>query len=64
MNDTIDLEYTATTKPLPPAIPFWDIRQLAESVNNLTFGQSRAARIVIDWLAVVAPAEEAETDER
>lgn len=64
MNSDVDLEYTATMKPLPPAIPFREVRQLAESVNNLTFGQSRAARIVIDWLAVVAPVEEAETDER
>ena len=60
----VDLEYTAITKPLPPTIPFREVRQLAESVNNLTFGQSRAARIVIDWLDAVAPTEEAETDER
>ena len=64
MNNTIDLEYTATTKPLPPTIPFREVRQLAESVDNLTFGQSRAARIVIDWLDAVAPVEKAETDER
>ena len=63
MND-LDMEYTATTKPLPPAIPFREIRLLAGSVDNLTFGQSRAARIVIDWLDAVAPVEEAETDER
>lgn len=60
----IDLEYTATTKPLPPTIPFREVRQLAESVNNLTFGQSRAARIVLDWLAVAAPVEEAEVNEQ
>ena len=64
MNDTIDLEYTAIERPLPPTIPFGEVRQLAESVNNLTFGQSRAARIVLDWLNVVAPVEEAKTDER
>ena len=63
MNE-IDLEYTAIERPLPPTIPFREIRLLAGSVDNLTFGQSRAARIVIDWLAVVAPVEEAETDER
>lgn len=56
MND-FDLEYTATTKPLPPAIPFREVRQLAESVNALAFGQSRAARIVIDWLSSAAPAK-------
>ena len=63
MND-VDLEYTAIERPLPPTIPFREVRQLAESVNNLTFGQSRAARIVIDWLDAVAPTEEAKTDER
>ena len=63
MNE-IDLEYTAIERPLPPTIPFREIRQLAESVNNFTIGQSRAARIVIDWLNVVAPVEEAKTDER
>ena len=64
MNDTIDLEYTAIERPLPPTIPFREVRQLAESVNNLTFGQSSASRIVLDWLNVVAPVEEAKTDER
>ena len=59
MNDTIDLEYTATTKPLPPAIPFREIRLLAGSVDNLTFHGSRAARIVLDWLDVVAPVQPA-----
>lgn len=59
----IDLEYTVTTKPLPPAIPFREVRQLAESVNNLTFGQSRAARIVLDWLDVVAPVQPAPEDD-
>lgn len=64
MSEVIDLEYTATTKPLPPPIPFDEIRLLAGPVDNLTFHQSRAARIVIDWLNAVAPVEEAETDER
>ena len=57
MNDTIDMEYTATAKPLPPAIPFDEIRLLAVSVDNLTFHGSRAARIVLDWLTAVAPVE-------
>ena len=41
MND-LDLEYTAIERPLPPTIPFREIRLLAGSVDNLTFGQSRA----------------------
>ena len=55
MNDTIDMEYTATAKPPPPAIPFDEIRLLAVSADNPTFHGSRAARIVLDWLTAVAP---------
>ena len=63
MND-LDLEYTGDDQTPAASDPISEIRLLAGSVDNLTFGQSRAARIVIDWLDVVAPVEEAETDER
>lgn len=33
------------------AIPVDEIRNLATSVDELTFGQNRSARIVLDWLA-------------
>ena len=62
MNDTVDMEYTATAKPLPPATPFDEIRLLAVSVDNLTFHGSRAARIVLDWLDAVAPIVEQSED--
>ena len=59
----IDLEYTVTTKTVAAGDPISEVRQLAESVNNLTFGQSRAARIVLDWLDVVAPVQPAPEDD-
>ena len=59
MNNTVDLEYTAIERPLPPAIPFDEIRLLAGTVDNLTFHGSRAARIVLDWLDVAAPVDPA-----
>ncbi len=63
MNE-VDMEYTAITKPLPPTTPFEEIEALAVSVNAFTFGQSRAARVVLDWLDAVAPAKQEATDER
>lgn len=32
------------------AVPVEDIEALAQAVDELTFGQSRAARVVLDWI--------------
>lgn len=63
MNE-IDMEYTITSQPLPPAAPFREIEALAVSADALTFGQGRAARVVLNWLDAVAPAKQGATDER
>lgn len=39
------------------AIPFDEIGSLASAVDDLSFGQSRSARIVLDWLSSAAPAK-------
>lgn len=61
MNDTIDLEYTAIERPLPPAIPIRDIRALVIAVDltAATDDICRAVNAVAAWLAAVDASNEA-----
>lgn len=52
------MEYTITTRPLPPAIPIESIRELALAVNELAHGQNYHAGIILRWLERVEIGEE------
>ena len=55
MNDAVDLEYTATTRPLPPPPPLEHIRALVIAVDltAATDDICRAVNAVAAWLAAV-----------
>lgn len=61
MNNTVGLEYTATTKPLPPAPPLEHIRALVIAVDltAATDDICRAVNAVAAWLAAVDASNEA-----